>query len=351
MTRADRDSKPAESDGSASGRSLWRFWGPRYWPVWLLIAWLRLTSWLPWRLAIALHRLLGRAGLALMRRHRQVVRRNLELSFPELDSTSLSNLVRLNFENLGACVAELTFAWFGKVDRSLAHFEIEGREHVEAALAKGNGVILYTGHFTPIEICAPVLKEIFPLFGFMFHPRRNALLSEIQRRGRKHSGHLCFPSDNVRAMLRALRQNAVVWYAPDQNFSSRSSIVLPFFGEPATVSTATCRLARASGAPIVPFFYRRLPDDSGYLMRFEPEVENIDNEDDTACTRGLLSILERFIRECPEQYVWTHRRLKHRAAQLGGSDESGPTSADAGEGAESNKQNGPPGALLRQAGR
>ncbi|MGD8341231.1 MAG: phosphoethanolamine--lipid A transferase, partial [Gammaproteobacteria bacterium] len=276
---------------------------------------MRLTSLLPWRSAVRLHMGIGRVCWRLMTRHRIIVERNIELCFPKLDADGVRRLVRQHFENLGACLAETSFAWFGRVDQSRIPFVIEGDEHVFAALAKGRGVILYTGHFTPLEICAPVLNDTLPNFAFMFHPRRNELLDEFQRRGRRRSSEISFPRDDVRAMLRALARNAVVWYAPDQYFSSRGSTVLPFLGEPQTVSTATCRLARASGAAVVPFFYRRLADGSGYVLRFEPEVENAGTDDVEAGTRRLLAVLENFIRECPEQYAWTHRRLKHRPTE------------------------------------
>jgi len=115
--------------------------------------------------------------------------------------------------------------------------------------------------------------------------------------------------------MRALKKNAVVWYAPDQHFSSRNSTVLPLFGRPSAVSTATCRLARASGAVIVPFSYRRLPGVAGYALCFEPALE-FDHRDVVAGTRSLVQILERFIRQCPEQYAWTRHLMKSRGRDL-----------------------------------
>ena len=295
-------------------RPLIGFLAPRHWAAWLLVSWFKFSSCLPWRFAIWLHKLMGRVLWLFMSRHGRIIGKNLRLCFPGLEKRQLRKLVRLHFESLSVCIAETAFAWFGKVSDSLAPFHIEGDEHVYAALAKGNGVILYTGHFTPVEICAPILKQRFPLFSFMFHRRRNALLDEIQRRGRDYSGHFSFPSNNVRAMLRALKRNAVVWYAPDQHFPSRSTAVLPFFDRPATVSTAPWRLARTSGAAIVPFSYWRLPDGRGYVLRFDPPLENLDSCDELAGTRRLLDVLENAIRRCPEQYCWTRRFLKGRLA-------------------------------------
>jgi KDO2-lipid IV(A) lauroyltransferase len=299
----------------ASKRPLTGFLAPRYWSAWLFVAWLRFAASLPWNASIRLHEAIGRFFRLLMPRHRRVVERNLRLCFAGSTDSEIRRLVRLHFESLGTCLAETAFAWFGKVNKSLAPFHIEGEEHVRSALAKGCGVILYTGHFTPIEICGPILGECLPQFGFMFHQRRNALLDEIQRRGRLCYGHLAFSSGNVRAMLRALKRNAVVWYAADQHFASRNATVLPFFGEPVELSTAGCRLARASGAAIVPFSYRRLPNGQGYSLCFEPALDDLDCDDAIAGTRRLVGVLERFIRRCPEQYCWSRHLLKSRVVE------------------------------------
>jgi KDO2-lipid IV(A) lauroyltransferase len=285
--------------------------GPRYWPMWLFAFWLWLTARLPWRAAIGLHKALGRALGALSRRTQRVVRRNLELCFPELDARGIRRIARDNAANVGAFLAELAFAWSGAPERRAKLFRFEGLEHLQAALAKGRGVLLYSGHFTPIEICAPMLKSQVPLYAFMFKPRRNPLLNAFQNRGRGNYAHVSVTSDDIREMLALLARNAVVWYSPDQARVDSGELV-PFFGQLAMTSTAPSRLARLSGAAVVPLFYRRLPDDSGYLLRFHAPLTDFPSRDAIADTARLTAVLEGFIRECPEQYFWTHRKFKDR---------------------------------------
>jgi KDO2-lipid IV(A) lauroyltransferase len=190
-------------------------------------------------------------------------------------------------------------------------FRFEGLEHLQAALAKGKGALLYTGHFTPLEICASMIKTQVPLYAFMFKPRRNPLMNALQSRGRGGYAHLSVASDDVREMLDLLARNAVVWYSPDQVRVDSGELV-PFFSQPAMTSTAPTRLARLSGATIVPLFFRRLPADSGYLLRFHAPLPDLPSRDAIADTTRLTAVLEGFIRECPEQYFWTHRKFKDR---------------------------------------
>jgi Kdo2-lipid IVA lauroyltransferase/acyltransferase len=291
--------------------SLLRFWGPRYWLTWFFVLWLRLTAALPWRVGIRLHKSIGRAAGRLVAARRAIVRRNLEICFPQLDERALDELTNRHFESLGAFFAETAVSWFGSPERGASLFRVEGAEHLKAALAGGRGVLLFSGHFTTLEICVPFIKSMVPLYGFVFNGRRNLLLNELQRRGRIRAAHVSLVNDNVRSMLRLLAKNATVWYAADQA-SINGGELIPFFGVPSMTSTATSRLARVSGAAIVPLFFCRLADDSGYLLRFCSPLDNLPSGDEKADTVRLMAVLENFIRECPDQYFWTHRRFKSR---------------------------------------
>jgi KDO2-lipid IV(A) lauroyltransferase len=284
---------------------------PRYWPAWAFKFWLQFVALLPRRFALESHKVLGRLVALLSPRSRRIVRRNLEVCFPELDARSIRRIAGRYFANMGAFVAELALSWCGPEERRQALCRFEGVEHLNAALAQGKGVVLFTGHFTPIEICGPAVKALVPLYAFMFRPRRNPLMNALQNRGRANYAHVSVTNENVREMLALLARNAVVWYSPDQASIDHGELV-PFFSQPAMTSTAPSRLARLSGAAIVPVFYRRLPNDSEYLVRFHPPVAGVPSGDAIQDATKLNAVLESFVRECPEQYLWTHRKFKDR---------------------------------------
>ena len=293
-------------------RSLLSFWQARYWPTWCFVAWLRLSAALPLSWNLAVHRVGGRLLYSLARRQRHVARRNLEICFPQLAPAEREDLLKRQFESVGMSIGEIAFAWFASDRRVPKHFAVRGLEHVTAALAKGKGAILYTGHFTSLEICGRPLKLALPNFTIMFSRRSNALLDEIQRRGRLLVAHDAVPSDNVRALLRALKRNAAVWYAPDQMHSTGE--LVPFFGEPAMTSLTTSKLARVSGAPIVPFSNRRSDNRGHWELEFHEPLHGLPTDDALADTRVLVGLLEDFIRAAPEQYQWINRRFKGRPA-------------------------------------
>jgi KDO2-lipid IV(A) lauroyltransferase len=218
-------------------------------------------------------------------------------------------LARRHFQDVGASLAEIAIAWFG---RHLPPVQIQGLGHLESAVAKGKGVILLSGHFTTLELTGQFVTPLTPRFAFMFRTRSNPLLDAMQRRGRRRTAPRSFSNMDSRAMLRALRDNTVVWYAPDQACTGKGAELLPFFGEPAMTNTATARLARISGAAIVPFRFCRLDDGSGYALRFDEPRYSGRGNDAIADTRQLTTFLEDSIRDCPSQYLWIHRRFRGR---------------------------------------
>jgi lauroyl/myristoyl acyltransferase len=190
--------------------------------------------------------------------------------------------------------------------------EAEGVEHVQAALARNRGVILLVGHFTSLEMSGIGIDKYVPGFVIIQNPRRSQLLTEVQRRGRARFSDAVYSNRNARALLRSLRNNAAVLIAADEADTSKSSILLPFFGHPALANTSVSRIATISGASVVPLSYCRAADDSGYRIRFYPALEDFPSNDIVADTERLIAILEAQIRECPGQYFWKQRRFRSR---------------------------------------
>jgi Kdo2-lipid IVA lauroyltransferase/acyltransferase len=157
----------------------------------------------------------------------------------------------------------------------------------------------------------------------MYRPHRNPLFEEILRRGRERSAKHAFSKHDVRAMIRGLRTNHLIWYAPDQAHKrGKYSAVVPFFGVPAPTNTATSAFARLGDAPVVPFFPVRLPGKAGYRLDILPPLEGFPSGDPVADAARINALLEERIRLCPEQYLWVHRRFK--PAGEDGADHYGP---------------------------
>lgn len=288
----------------------WRLVAPRYWPVWLGLGMMRLMSRLPFSWQVVLGRGIGRLFGHLAGYRRRIVAVNLRLCFPALSPRERRQLLNAHFAALGVGLFETALAWWGSDERVRRLAVVDGIAHFDQALARGKGVILLTAHVIPLELGARLVTLYRP-FHALYRPHGNALFNTIMRYEReRHSGLAMFARDDVRGMLRVLRQGHAVWYAPDQNYGPRHSVLVPFFGVPALTVTATSRLARLSGAQVVPYWVQRLSGKAGYRVTLLPPLKNFPSDDPAADALRINGLLEDWIRQMPEQYLWAHRRFK-----------------------------------------
>jgi Kdo2-lipid IVA lauroyltransferase/acyltransferase len=290
----------------------WAFLAPRYWPVWFGVALLRLLTLLPVPVLIPLGEGIGWLFGRLVPSRRHVVRVNLRACFPEQPAHTLEQRIDEHFRALGAGVFEACLAWWASDARLRRHSEVIGLEHLDAALADGSGVLLLTGHFTTLELCARRVAMDRPLHA-MYRPIKNPLVDFLMHRWRaKVAGLPAMPREELRPLVRALRQGRIVWYGPDQTLDRREGVFVPFFGVPTLMITATARLAGMGRARIVPYFPQRIG--SRYRITVLPALEGFPSGDDAADAARIMQVIEQGVRAAPAQYFWVHRRFKVRPA-------------------------------------
>ena len=270
---------------------------------------LRLLCLLPHRVALAVGRLFGRLAYQFGGSRRAIVRRNIELCFPELASAERDELVYQHFKALGMTVIEMGLGRWAS-DKHLASITtMKGIEYLQDAIESGQGVILLTAHFTTLEISGRVLAQNSPPFDAVYRKNHNEFITELQRSGRERAADDTIEKRDIKKMVRSLRSGRPVWYAPDQSYSRKGAEVIEFFGVPSMHTTATSTLARLGKAVAIPFFPRRLPD-GRYEMILLPPFDNFPSDDPVADTMRYNEVLEAHIRTCPEQYFWIHRKFK-----------------------------------------
>jgi KDO2-lipid IV(A) lauroyltransferase len=283
---------------------------PRDWPTWLGIGAMWALARLPWPLQRWLGRVIGVALRVLLRDRRRVAERNLALCFPELDAHARADLLRRHFTALGIGLFEFARAWWGSVEPMRKGLVVEGMEHVHAAQAAGRSVIVCSGHFTTLEICARLACDHVPLAG-MYRPHGTAAMEWAVKRGRSRYAAAMFTKQDVRGSVRHLKRGGLLWYAPDQDPSKGERVFVPFFGQPANSLASTHQLARLSGAAVMMFQHYRRPD-GGYTLKMWPAFEGFPSDDAAADTARVMAAVEAMVRAAPEQYLWIHRRFKRQ---------------------------------------
>ncbi len=287
-------------------------WLPQHWPMWtglgFFYACARLLTW-PEKRRLA--HAIAWFVFHVVRLRRRVVLTNLRLCFPEKSAKEIHTLAFAHFDALAFGLFETTSGWWEPLDQLPPH-RIVGAEYLERALAAKRGVVLLTAHFTTLEICGCYLTAQLPV-GCLYREPNNPVAALPMRRHRERVASIAVHFDDLKGLIRALRAGYAIWYAPDQGKRSPGSEILPFFGVPAITNTATSKIAKMTGAAVVPYFARREPDGS-YTLSIHPPLENFPTEDLSADAIRINRLIEENIRLAPEQYFWVHKRFKARGA-------------------------------------
>jgi len=285
---------------------------PRQWPAWLGVAAIWLIAHLPQTALMWVGRRLGALILRIPSERRRIAETNIAMCFPDLEVAERAALVDANLRDIGLMLVEFALGWMGS-DRRMADIptRIDGLQHLEAARAQGKGVLLVGGHFSHLELCARLVSQRIRIAG-MYRRMDSAVFEWVVLRARLHYAAAMFDKDDIRGTVKYLRAGGTLWYAPDQDMRSKDSVFVPFFGVPAATITATHHLARMSGAVVIPFFHRRLPDGQGYALRLGPPLESFPGTEVLDDTARVNACIEQMVREAPEQYLWVHKRFKTR---------------------------------------
>ena len=283
---------------------------PLRWPAWIGLGVIWLTARLPYKVLLRLGRIMGWLSARIVER-RPIAERNLALCFPELGTDERARLLEENLRDGGVMLVEFALAWMASaraIDR--IPVTIEGLEHLESALAEGHGVLLIGAHFSHLELCARLVSQRIRIAG-MYREHADPAFEWAIKRARLRYASAMFTKDELRQTVRWLKAGGVIWYAPDQDMRGKDVVFAPFFGVPASTITATHHLARLSGALVIPFFHRRLPE-GGYAIRLEAPLEHFPGPDAVIDTARVNASIERMVREAPTQYLWMHKRFKTR---------------------------------------
>lgn len=207
----------------------------------------------------------------------------------------------------GRLVAEVPRLWFGAAPRVLW----SGAELVEAALARGRGVVFLTPHLGCFEATAQGYAGRFGPITVLYRPARKAWLRPLVDGARARHNLSTAPTTlaGVKQMLKALQAGQAVGLLPDQVPPSGLGVWAPFFGRPAYTMTLSSRLARQTGATVLLAWGERLAWGRGYRIHLRPWPGELPAEPLDAAVL-VNAQMEALIRECPSQYLWGYERYK-----------------------------------------
>jgi KDO2-lipid IV(A) lauroyltransferase len=247
-------------------------------------------------------------------------RRNLELAFPSLTPAHRRAILKGEFRSLGWQMAE--FCQMRKYTPEYVRREVmryEGLDNFLNAEAKGKGVLVLTGHLGAWELSSFVHSLLGHPMGMVIRRLDNPLVDRLVNGIRcQHGNRVLHKDDFARGLLHAMHRGETVGILMDTNMTPPQGVFVPFFGIPACTASGLARVARKTGAAVIPGFLLWEPSEGRYVLRFGPQLvlqHTDDAEADAVANTALFAATtESYIRQYPEQWLWLHRRWKTRPA-------------------------------------
>ena len=272
---------------------------------------------LPLKASYMIARTLSNASLKFLKKQRSTILGNMDVAFGnhlskeekvEIAGEMVANIFKGFFE--GFYIAS---RFRKKVDGIVS---LDGREHLDQALARGKGVIALSAHFGNFTLLGTVMaREQYP-FHMVIRDSKSKLVAKLFRKFRDSAGQKWIATQPSRAslkkMLNCLRDNQIVCLITDEN-KRRGGVKVDFFGKNSSTAMGPAVLSLRTGAAIVPMFIVRQKDDTHKII-IEPALDFNLTGDQTEDIRHITSAfterIEFYIKAYPAQWFWLNRRWK-----------------------------------------
>ncbi len=263
--------------------------------------------------------LAGRLLYRLLPLRRRVILENLRrvfgLAVPERE---IERLAQAHYAHWWRSLGEfLRFRWMSPA-RKAAMVRVENVDVLAAALARGKGVLVLTGHFGNFEVATVAGLAGFPEMHGRIHFVRRAIKPRwldalVTRRFRRAGFGALGKRGSLDAILERLAAGDMVVFPFDQHAGPPDGIASEFFGHTAWTFKSLAIIALATEAQVLPAAAWREAD-GRHVLRFEAplpliESDNV-NDEIRRNTRAFNAALERLVLRHPEQWFWVHRRWK-----------------------------------------
>ena len=278
---------------------------------------IRLFGAMPRSVARRVATILAWLGFHLATRQRTAGLHNLRMAFPEITEDERQRILRGSFQNLARLLVEFThFPQLNKtnISRFVVH---EGLENYLEGLRRGRGVIFMTAHFGAWELSSFAHAVYGYPLKFLVRPIDNPRVEDLISSYRTSSGNVPIQRRSAaRDVLKALRHNEAVGILFDQNTTESEGVFAEFFGIPAATTPSIALFALRTGAAVLPGFLVWDEALKKHRLRLDPLVELVNtgdlDRDVLENTTRFNRILEDYVRQYPDQWLWIHRRWKTR---------------------------------------
>ncbi len=282
-----------------------------------------LSSVLTAKLRTIIGKYLGLLGLLIAKSRVQITADNLRKAFPNLDDSTLKQLVKKVFINTGITFFEILALGRLSDEEIKDYVRYKNIELIREVYNRGRGLILLSGHYGNWEFLAYSVNVYLDLpVLIIVKPFSNYFLDKVINRFRTRRGNSVVSMyESAFKVVKTLNEGGIVALLADQSATKDKDIYVPFFGREVATFDSPAFLALRYNVPIILGFAERIGN------HYQVELEELDFSDLTLSKEGIYELtlrytrkLEEAIRRRPELWLWQHRRWKHLKENGGLSD-------------------------------
>ena len=270
---------------------------------------------LPLKSASRLGAMLGGGAYYIIGGRRRIALDNLRMAFPEKTEQERTKIAKGAFRNFGIMFVEML--WFPNLTEPILAKLVtyHNVDIIPDAEDRQKGIVLVTAHFANWELGGLLMgKRLRSSMLIIVQTQTNKLVDKVINEHRCLFGNRVVPTGmSVREIIRTLEQHGAVAMAADQS-AAKESVHVEFFGRKVATHEGPAVFSLRTGAALILFFFVRKPD---YTYDSYVELISLENlpedreERVIALTQRHTKVLEKYIRQYPDQWLWLHRRWKH----------------------------------------
>ncbi|MDR3706887.1 MAG: lysophospholipid acyltransferase family protein [Capsulimonadaceae bacterium] len=258
---------------------------------------------------------LGRLGFRLSKRYREVGLKNLGIAYGDsLSEAEKLKIIERVFRNFAkAAIAEFPYVGSMSADavRKLVTISPEDEEYLWSMHREGKGILFITGHFGNFELAAKRIAIEGLKLSVVARMDRNAVMADLFNGIRQDGGYQVLGRGNAaKDVIKALKRGEIVAMLPDQK---SEDCWVPFFGRLAGTVAGPAIMALRTGAPLIPCFCVRQPDDTHHILAL-PRIDATSTGDQHADVERIMTdvnaAIEKAVRMYPDQWLWLHDRWR-----------------------------------------
>ncbi len=241
-------------------------------------------------------------------RSKEIINRNLLIFKKDISNDEVNKITSSMWKNYGMTFIEYIFLKYFK--KNSDHISISGEKNIERIFKNGKPVIFVSGHFANFELMSMEITKKNIKLATIYRPLNNYFLNPLMEFLRKK--YVCKDQikkgiHGVRDAIEYIKKDYSIALMIDQRVSEGEKI--NFFGEPALTTTLPAQLSLKYNLDIIPVFIER-KNNKNFNLKFFDRVspDNFKNKIDL--TEKLNDILEKMIRNQPNQWIWSHNRWK-----------------------------------------